>query len=462
MSLAELKYIEKALSTLTKQQKQLEMIARLLKIEFTEILNLNTTEYLNIVTRVKGEDSLKEKILRRNYYKRYNDPLRLIYQLSDLIGVRIECRFQQDEYQIYDILKKHFQIRDEKGYYYNELNPNIKLSLDGKQPQIQKNGFKIFRLDGLITDTDTDLPFELQIKSLVNTFWSEVEHKIIYKNYSFLMMDDLLTEMLHSIKNNLSLLDKQLLSIYQNVEQMNTSSENLQRDALENVLTRLCNEVFSKKLKKQMGFNVNIKKDIQTILSYTFITAGKNFAPQDQNEFGYLMIILERISTISNSEIEFNVPIIFEREPILTTPFAKKIAPYFMDVMDKEFHWNLFFKMLTELEPQNNVADFEMFLGFLEQAYQYNPAFLQIRHFLYAQLDDTADDVINDLMSVVATCMIEIDDINCIYEKGVEQIGISLAEVMVKIIPRLTSYDTWLACREEVLLKLASKINLLF
>ena len=182
MPLAEFRYIEKALSTLDKERDQLEVISKLLQMEFTEIMNLHTMEYLNITTRVKGRDSLKEKILRQGYYKKYNDPIRLIYQLSDLIGVRIECRFEQDERAIYKVLKKHFNVRNDDGYYYNEMNPNVKLSLDGRQPQKQKNGFKIFRIDGIVTDTNNELPFELQIKSLVNSFWGEIEHKIIYKN----------------------------------------------------------------------------------------------------------------------------------------------------------------------------------------------------------------------------------------------------------------------------------------
>ena len=225
LPLAEFRYIDKALTTLDEKHDQLEVISKLLQMEFTEIMKLYTMDYLNITTRVKSRDSLKEKILRQGYYKKYNDPIRLIYQLSDLIGVRIECRFEQDERAIYKMLKKHFNIRNEEGYYYNEMNPNVKLSLDGRQPQKQKNGFKIFRIDGIVTDTNTDLPFELQIKSLVNSFWGEIEHKIIYKNYNYLLVDDLLIEMMHSIKNNLALLDKQLLTIYRNVEQRQTDED---------------------------------------------------------------------------------------------------------------------------------------------------------------------------------------------------------------------------------------------
>ena len=342
MPLAEFRYIEKALSTLDKERDQLEVISKLLQMEFTEIMNLHTMEYLNITTRVKGRDSLKEKILRQGYYKKYNDPIRLIYQLSDLIGVRIECRFEQDERAIYKVLKKHFNVRNDDGYYYNEMNPNVKLSLDGRQPQKQKNGFKIFRIDGIVTDTNNELPFELQIKSLVNSFWGEIEHKIIYKNYNFLLVDDLLIEMMHSIKNNLALLDKQLLTIYRNVEQRQTDEE-YQRRNLEEVMAKMCNDVFAKQLKEQLGMNVNIKKACQTIMKYTF---SPNGMLEIQNISDSLIKALERISQISNEEVEFNVPIIFSREPHYTNKFAQIVGPYFRDVMNKEFHWNLLFKRL--------------------------------------------------------------------------------------------------------------------
>ena len=40
MQLAEFRYIDKALSTLDKEREQLEVISKLLQMEFTEIMNL--------------------------------------------------------------------------------------------------------------------------------------------------------------------------------------------------------------------------------------------------------------------------------------------------------------------------------------------------------------------------------------------------------------------------------------
>ena len=447
MPLAEFRYIEKALSTLDKERDQLEVISKLLQMEFTEIMNLHTMEYLNITTRVKGRDSLKEKILRQGYYKKYNDPIRLIYQLSDLIGVRIECRFEQDERAIYKVLKKHFNVRNDDGYYYNEMNPNVKLSLDGRQPQKQKNGFKIFRIDGIVTDTNNELPFELQIKSLVNSFWGEIEHKIIYKNYNFLLVDDLLIEMMHSIKNNLALLDKQLLTIYRNVEQRQTDEE-YQRRNLEEVMAKMCNDVFAKQLKEQLGMNVNIKKACQTIMKYTF---SPNGMLEIQNISDSLIKALERISQISNEQVEFNVPIIFSREPHYTNKFAQIVGPYFRDVMNKEFHWNLFFKILFEIEPQDSVDDFEKFLGFLEQAYQTSSSITRLKKILYSQLEEHADEVMETLMETVAHIIVSIDDVECIYENNITKVASVIADTLRDMTVQITTYDQWLTQKEVVI-----------
>ena len=447
MPLAEFRYIEKALSTLDKERDQLEVISKLLQMEFTEIMNLHTMEYLNITTRVKGRDSLKEKILRQGYYKKYNDPIRLIYQLSDLIGVRIECRFEQDERAIYKVLKKHFNVRNDDGYYYNEMNPNVKLSLDGRQPQKQKNGFKIFRIDGIVTDTNNELPFELQIKSLVNSFWGEIEHKIIYKNYNFLLVDDLLIEMMHSIKNNLALLDKQLLTIYRNVEQRQTDEE-YQRRNLEEVMAKMCNDVFAKQLKEQLGMNVNIKKACQTIMKYTFFPNGML---EIQNISDSLIKALERISQISNEQVEFNVPIIFSREPNYTNKFAQIVGPYFRDVMNKEFHWNLFFKILFEIEPQDSVDDFEKFLGFLEQAYQTSSSITRLKKILYSQLEEHADEVMETLMETVAHTIVSIDDVECIYENNITKVASVIADTLRDMTVQMTTYDQWLTQKEALI-----------
>ncbi len=51
-------------------------------------------EYLlDLNSRVKSKESLREKIIRNRFYKECNQAQDILDQLSDLIGVTIECRF---------------------------------------------------------------------------------------------------------------------------------------------------------------------------------------------------------------------------------------------------------------------------------------------------------------------------------------------------------------------------------
>ncbi len=283
----------------------------------------------------------------------------------------------------------------------------------------------------MITDTDHDLPFELQIKSLVNLFWSEIEHKIIYKNYNVLLVDDLLVEMMHSIKNNLALLDKQLLSIYRNVEQRQTDGD-YQRRNLEEAMAKMCNDIFAAQLKEQLGMNVNIKKACQTIMKYTFFPNGM-FEIQTVSDS--LIKALERLSEISNDKVEFNVPIVFSREPVYHSTFSQLI------------------------EPQDSVDDFEKFLSFLEQIYQTSPAITRLKKTLSSQFEDKAPLIMDTLIETLADTIILIDDVECIYEHNLTKVTSIMAETLRDITSQISTYDQWLVQEETVLLEF--KQNLL-
>ena len=180
MNIKEFDYLEIALNELTNNQEVLIKASVDLEKIFFNILDESYCDFSNISCRVKSTESLREKILRNHYYKRYPNANDLIFKLSDLIGIRIECRFGDDEKKIYRFLKKYFNKKLDDDFYCSDNYNNIFLKLSGKQPQKQKNGFTIYRIDGKLLYENLLIPFELQIKSLTNMFWSEIEHQIIY------------------------------------------------------------------------------------------------------------------------------------------------------------------------------------------------------------------------------------------------------------------------------------------
>ena len=156
---------------------------------------------VDINSRIKSKDSLREKIIRNRFYVENNSAQEILDSLSDLVGFIIECRFIEDEFNVLKVLRdKLNRFHEEDGYYYNEVNPNFFLDVASRQPQIQKNGFAIYRIDGYYLKDGMRVNVELQIKALVHSFWGEIEHKLVYKNTNYYVYDDFMKDLLASIK----------------------------------------------------------------------------------------------------------------------------------------------------------------------------------------------------------------------------------------------------------------------
>ena len=456
MGLLEFDFIEESIDKLKSMSSTLELIGDELEGYFEGILDYKEEDYINVTSRVKSESSLREKIIRNRYLKKYNEASNLIHNLSDLIGVRIECRFIEDENKIYRVLRRYFNKTDDKVYYYNKENPNITLKLNEKQPKKQKNGFEIYRIDGEFNYLDRQIKFELQIKSLVNIFWSEIEHKVIYKNNTYLLGDSFLKDMMLSIKNNLTMIDNQLVNVYKN---FNTGSfEHLvgKKKELEKLLAKMAHDTFSIKMKESIGFIVDFKKPCETILNYSF---NKNEDEIDDSLFGDLMINgLSRINEISKKEIDFNQSIVFEKKPVLKDDFCKKLGKYIMGKLNDEFAWNLFFRILFEIEPHNNKEDFENFISFIKMKVISKDSKEQI----ISVFKDEGEIIIRDMYMSICKILIEVDTVETMYDYNLEKINYIISEVTSSICRDLESYNDYLEIKEDILNNIETKIGKLY
>ena len=109
--------IDKTVEILNDNRKMLETYADVMQGYFQDALSEHGESLVNISTRVKGESSLREKILRKNLYKRYAYPEGIIQNLSDLIGVRIQCRFLEEEQLLFETLRGKFTQVCADGLY---------------------------------------------------------------------------------------------------------------------------------------------------------------------------------------------------------------------------------------------------------------------------------------------------------------------------------------------------------
>ncbi|AVP54947.1 GTP pyrophosphokinase [Clostridium tetani] len=437
MELRMFHFIDKSLAHLTDLEEDLENVCKEIEVYFEETLEGENGGFLNVNSRVKSPKSLKEKIIRNNYYKKYESSEELFENLSDLIGIRIECRFIEDENNIYEKIKKNFHEKDESGYYYNKINKNIKLDLTGEQPQQQRNGFEIFRIDGFYEYGGKKFNFELQIKSLVNIFWGEIEHKVIYKNNNYMLEDSFFRNIMGSIKKNLSMIDNQLLLIYKQVNQLNTIDPTIRKSQLETMMAKIIYDIFSTKMRNRMGLVVDFRRSCDVIMKYIFrINNAENLEDYNQT----LLKTLSRLNEIGKNEMDFTKKIEFERHICIEDEFCGIIGNVMLNSINDDFQWNLFFKMLFEIELGNNAEDFEDFIAYFKGRFYNNKSFAKL-HFLFEE--EQVESIVNSIMRELANCFIEIDSISFIYEENIENINGVIDNIIKIIFANVNSFEEW-------------------
>mgnify|MGYP000298962079 CR=1 FL=1 len=456
MSIKEFEYLDIAINELNDKSDFLEECCIPLEEAFSDILSNSACDFTNISCRVKSSKSLREKILRNRYYKKFPDANQLIYNLSDLIGIRIECKFGDDEKNIYRFLKKYFNRKYNEDYFFNEKYTNILLKLSGKQPQKQKNGFTIYRLDGKYIYNDITIPFELQIKSLVNMFWGEIEHQIIYKNSHYIIEDQFLKDLMNSIKNSLTMIDKQLLTVLNHVESKKNKDSSSRKKHLEEIVSKLIYDLFSRKMKDSINMIIDFKDSCETIVRYTFF-ADDNKSDSESTEI--LINALNRLNQISDEDIDFDSNLNFERKPVYNNSFSKTLGKYFEGVLNTEFSWNLFFRILFALEPLNNVGDFEKFLSFLKLNYTESKYINKQKEILINAFNDDFNIIDEAIQLQVAKTLISIDKIDIVYDYNIAEINDAIEYTYKYISDNINSIDEWNVNSHSILESLTKDIT---
>ena len=335
MKLEIFQFLEKSIEHMDNNMDFISNSADSLKKFFNDIF-LNCDFFINTTARIKSEDSIREKLLRNNYYYKYPNHKVAIENLPDLIGIRVECRFIDDEKKIFDEISKNFTIELENGFYRSELNSNIELKLSEKQPTFQKNGFEIYKIDGrYVVEGDYFVNFELQIKSLVNIFWGEIDHSVLYKNFNYMITEDFIRSIMFSIKANLTMIDNQLQSVYNHLKNVEDKSNyDSSKIHLKTIVSKMVHDLYSVKIKESTGFVVDFKDCANIIVDYIF---SKNKFHNSMRYEDYFVRLLNRLSSANNRTI-----VIGETFEICDTiefknDLCKKFGTGLLELVNKDF-----------------------------------------------------------------------------------------------------------------------------
>lgn len=145
-----------------------EMLAKLDVIKKYKLARNERVPIEYITTRVKTEESMKEKLKRKGLEVNLENALTKIY---DAAGVRIVCSYIDDVYQIAEMLKsyKDLKLIKEKDYIKNP------------KPNGYRSYHMVFEMSLDLAGEIIPVFVEIQIRTIAMDFWSSLEHQMKYK-----------------------------------------------------------------------------------------------------------------------------------------------------------------------------------------------------------------------------------------------------------------------------------------
>ena len=162
-----------------------------LAAEIEDLLRRNHL-HATMKMRVKSFESLSEK---RNYIARASESEP---EIKDLLGLRVVVPFQEEVESAVALLREHFEAID----------------IERKS---EKLSFREFAYDSVHVElplrATLSLPpgcrpvVEVQVRTILQDAWAEVEHELIYKNHFRFPNDDSIRKKLAAVNASLSLAD---------------------------------------------------------------------------------------------------------------------------------------------------------------------------------------------------------------------------------------------------------------
>lgn len=163
---------EKILKEYDAQLRTLNNLSHSVKSLIDTLLTSENINAHTVSSRVKEKESLSKKIDKKDKYIELNE-------VTDIVGIRIVTHYSDDVDKIATLLEKEFNIDDENSIDKRKmLDPDrfgylsLHYVLEFNKERLILAEYKQFK----------GMKFEIQIRSILQHTWAEIEHDIGYKS----------------------------------------------------------------------------------------------------------------------------------------------------------------------------------------------------------------------------------------------------------------------------------------
>lgn len=251
----------------------------------TFIRNAEITVH-SLESRVKTRKSLEQKIIKKDKYEDLN-------QVTDIIGIRIITHYSEDVDKIASIVEKEFSIDKDN-------------SID-KRATMEPDRFGYLSLHYIISLNDNrtvlneyspykNIKAEIQIRSILQHAWAEIEHDIGYKSSVGLPND--IRRYFSRLAGLLELADDEFVKIRKGI----TARQKEVVDTLESGTGEITLDVVS--LLEYIDHSKAITKIAHSLNAKHGISIGKYVKDKSGMDLDYILNLLDMLDIKSTGKLE--------------------------------------------------------------------------------------------------------------------------------------------------------------
>ncbi|MGN0205161.1 MAG: GTP pyrophosphokinase family protein [Coprococcus sp.] len=167
--------------------------------------------------RIKTEQALRNKIISKNKYLHLED-------ITDILGCRILTLFETDIEKILNLLEQTFEVCEIVDKRKKNKRNRIEFGYSSVHLVVK---FTDERCNLVEYQKYQDIRFEIQLRTVLQHAWAEVEHGLGYKSYYEPPMD--ITRKLNRLAGTLELLDEEFETIRYEISLYNQSMNKVEK-----------------------------------------------------------------------------------------------------------------------------------------------------------------------------------------------------------------------------------------